>query len=221
MKIVHQTWKTESLEGTPYHPAWKASWREVYPGWASHFWTDELNDRLVKEAYPDYHYRYSIMEKGVVKADLARLFYLHYYGGIYADMDFIALRNCEEVLRPHRCLVFCEMNHDHPDHRYPNAMMFAGEPGNDFLLALIEEAFLDWADGETWVEALFGPVRLKRALEKFRPDFVKLPSDYWYPHVWGNPASTEKANRLDWADVGELREAYPDSYAVTPWTHHW
>lgn len=69
--------------------------------WFHRLWSDAANDWLVKSHYPDfYDAAYKEMEP-IYKIDSVRFAYMHRYGGVYADLDFFAVRDWEGVLRRH------------------------------------------------------------------------------------------------------------------------
>ena len=85
-KIIHQSWKDENIPYHIYKKHWIDSWQEKNPNWEYRFWTDKDNLNLVKNHYPQYLDLYNSYEKGVDKADIARFFYMHKYGGIYVEV---------------------------------------------------------------------------------------------------------------------------------------
>ncbi len=87
-KIIHQSWKDKNIQYHIYKKHWVDSWQQKNPEWDYRLWTDEDNLNLVKNHYPQYLDLYNSYEKGVDKADIARFFYMHKYGGLYVDVDF-------------------------------------------------------------------------------------------------------------------------------------
>lgn len=84
-------------------PKGKAAARRQERRWLQHLWSDAANDWLIKTHYPDFYKQaYSEMEstEKIYKIDSVRFAYMHRYGGIYADLDFFALRNWDDLL-PH------------------------------------------------------------------------------------------------------------------------
>jgi len=93
--IMHQSYK--SSDPHTWHWGWKSqrqTWIDLHPDWLFIFWDDEQNALLAKcTGYDD------VLEgrSGIQSADLSRLLYLNEYGGLYTDMDYIALQNHEHV----------------------------------------------------------------------------------------------------------------------------
>lgn len=218
IKLIHQTWKTDQLPEA-YLPQWQESWIRNHPDWDYKFWTDDDNAALVRDEYPELYKFYTDLQRGVVRSDVARVLYLHKFGGMYADLDFVCLRNFDELLRPFGdCVVLG--SHAQAKQPLPNAWMYSA-PGNDFWLTLLRDAERDWRAGRHKVEQIAGPDRLKWAYDKYKPESVVLPAHMIYPHTWGDTLSAITAGRLDWTNVRELQEQYNRSYAVTAWAHNW
>ena len=92
---MHQSYK--SPDPQTWQRGWKyqrQTWIDLHPDWRFIFWNDEQNRLLAKcTGYED------VLEgrSGIQSADLSRLLYLKEYGGLYADMDYISLRNHEHL----------------------------------------------------------------------------------------------------------------------------
>lgn len=55
----------------------RQSWIDTYPDWVHVLWTDQDNDRLVKNYYPEYLNLYNGYEAGIYRADMVRGMYMH------------------------------------------------------------------------------------------------------------------------------------------------
>jgi mannosyltransferase OCH1-like enzyme len=90
-KIIHQTWKSEDLleSQIPY----TESWKKFHPEFLHVLWTDEDNNKLVTERYPQYLEVYNSFPLVIEQIDFVRLLYLLEFGGIYADTDYVAYDN--------------------------------------------------------------------------------------------------------------------------------
>ena len=95
-KVLHQSWTSHYI---PDHLAkYVASWGRIQPDWAYHFHTDEDNLNLVKTDYPWMEDAFKTMTH-IQRADVARLLYMHRWGGVYADLDVEALQPLRPLLR--------------------------------------------------------------------------------------------------------------------------
>lgn len=219
IKAIHQTWKTKDVPADTYPEVWRQSWRSTHPTWDYALWTDEDNDALVREKYPEMWEAYCRIDRGVVKSDIARVLYLHWYGGLYVDLDFVCLRSFEPLLQALGDYIIVG-KHAQLAQPFPNAWMYS-PPGESFWIDYAMDSLADWDKGQRKVEQVAGPDRLLWCLEKYKPDVVILPPVMIYPFAWGNIEHTEKADQLNWRAMGDLREAYPKSLAVTRWCHNW
>jgi len=220
-KIIHQTWKDYNVPRNIYRESWQESWKNMNPNWEYKFWTDEDNERLVRDDYPMFWKVFQKVKKGVVKSDLCRLLYLHKYGGIYADMDFICLKDLEPLLKSPFGDHIVLGKHNNKRQPLPNAWMYS-KKNEQFWLLIANDSFSDIEKNIIRpVEQIAGPTRLNWAIEAHQPNYTQLASDFIYPRSWGNVQDDKKARDVDWEDVEKIKEAYPNSYAVTYWTHNW
>lgn len=54
VKIIHQTWVDEDIPRNIYKQEWQDSWKNMSPDWDYMFWTDEDNERLIRDEYPSF-----------------------------------------------------------------------------------------------------------------------------------------------------------------------
>ena len=91
-RVLHQSWTTRSIPAALSKHV--RSWSELQPDWGYRLHTDADNLALVKQRYAWFestYYRLTFIQQ----ADVARLLYMHAFGGVYADLDV-------ELLRPLR-----------------------------------------------------------------------------------------------------------------------
>jgi hypothetical protein len=120
------------------------TWTRTHPRALHVRWTDADNRALVRDAYPELLGLYDDgLRLTVQRTDLARLLYLHRYGGLYADADY-------EALRPRLAARLLVCAHKHRGGAPPpvrivrspvllnealqNSLMFAAHPGHPFFL---------------------------------------------------------------------------------------
>lgn len=218
IRLIHQTWKTTAIPDGRYFPEWRQSWADLNPGWETRFWTDEDNEALVATHYPSLRPFYHAVDRGVIRADIARALYLHRHGGLYVDLDFACLRPMEELLAPLGDRIVLG-RHGQPRQPVPNAWMYS-PPGHYFWLSFLGMAARAWYAGARAPESVAGPNTLLRALRHTR-DVHVLPEHQIYPFVWGNHSHALYAKEIDWRSLDSLRAAYPGAYAVTSWAHGW
>ena len=93
-RVVHQTWPSRELPAKL--ASFVRSWHRLQPHWGYRLHTDSDNQELVKSRYEWLWPHYAAMTS-IQQADVARLLYMHAFGGVYADLDV-------ELLQPlHLC----------------------------------------------------------------------------------------------------------------------
>jgi len=101
-RIIHQSWKISDLSSIVDVASWRLwqpqdAWRSFHSSgangekdkWLYVLWSDEDNRKLVKELYPQYLQGYDQWPHGISRADFVRNLYMHAFGGIYADLDYM------------------------------------------------------------------------------------------------------------------------------------
>jgi mannosyltransferase OCH1-like enzyme len=199
---IHQTWKDRNIPREVYPEEWTASWKRHHPAWEYKLWTDRDLLDLARKDYPDFAELLATAQ-GVIRADVGRLLVLHRHGGLYADLDYLALRPLDPLV-VEGCFHFCEL----PGGWASNALM-ACPPGDPLPLAMAREALARWQRRPTGkVEWIGGPDLLAEMARNY-------PVVRWKP---------EDVCPLDWRKGEHLIPAVPDgadAAAVTFWKHHW
>lgn len=97
-KIIHQTAPADTNK-------WPDEWKECQESWKKHFpdyqyrlWTDEDIDDFIKTSYPAFYDMFKSYDRHIKRVDAFRYFVLYEFGGIYADMDYLCLKNFEHLL---------------------------------------------------------------------------------------------------------------------------
>jgi mannosyltransferase OCH1-like enzyme len=226
-KIIHQSWKDKNIPYHIYKKHWVDSWKQKNPEWDYRLWTDEDNLNLVKNHYPQYLDLYNSYEKGVDKADIARFFYMHKYGGIYVDLDFRCLKPLDELFDGEIMVLgkqkMKQTGEEIDENVIPNAFKYSA-PGEKFWLDcvdLLHEYKYDAHGNHTSPEVATGPVFLLRCLERLEPKNMKiLEPEIFYPISWDTDGSAAKNSiREEWDTSAE--KCFPEAYAVTYWTCAW
>ena len=91
-KVIHQQWKTSSVPAkyAAYHAAWRALFPE--PEFEHRLWTDASARELIAAHYAWFLPTYDGYPFSIQRADAARYFILHHFGGLYADLDYEPVR---------------------------------------------------------------------------------------------------------------------------------
>lgn len=97
-KIIHLVWyqgfdqAPDHLRGTPQ------AWRGFNPEWRVMEWDFVSLSSFIVQKYPQYFDRWNRLDQVIKKCDLARLFLVHHFGGVYVDADLIPQRPLDEFL---------------------------------------------------------------------------------------------------------------------------
>lgn len=95
-RILHQTWKSETLPSR-----WKAvseGCREMMPDYDYMLWTDASSREFIAEHYSWFLDTFDNYQFTIQRADAIRYFVLHHYGGVYLDLDIGCLRPLDPLL---------------------------------------------------------------------------------------------------------------------------
>jgi mannosyltransferase OCH1-like enzyme len=216
-KIIHQTWKTADLPEN--FAKWSETWKKYHPQWKYIFWSDEDLESFVKTRYPSFYPTYQAFDKHIKRVDSVRYLILHYYGGLYVDMDFECLRNLDPLLEEKQ-IVLGRMGYDAIyAHSLPNALM-ASVKGHPFWMDVIR--MISERKNESQVEYVTGPIVLLDTYLKYPyRDITVYSTEYFYLINWNNSSSWKKYENLWEKDPDEFRRKYPNTYALTYWTHTW
>ncbi len=100
-KIVHQQWKTDTIDKKD-QAAWHAKWKALYPEpeYTHILWTDERAREMIVTHFPWFLEQYDAYPHGIQRADAARYFFMWLHGGVYADADYEPLVNFWSSLPP-------------------------------------------------------------------------------------------------------------------------
>jgi mannosyltransferase OCH1-like enzyme len=222
-KIIHQSWKTKYIPHNIYPQSWIDSWKLFHPDWEWKLWTDGDNDHLVREHYPSFYECYRSLLLPIKKADFVRHLYMHRFGGVYVDLDFVCLKNITCLLKEYDIVLGC-LSPENPRSRIPNAFM-ASSPGCRFWIQILEDIVGATPDEQARVETHTGPIRLERAYERYNPSNSKVYGHHLiYPLDWIDlfrPSKREFALTLRRKSPDELACLFPDSYCLTFWVHNW
>ena len=142
-KLIHQTWKSDSL---PEKLAPLAqTWSRFNPSWERILWTDQMLLRFVFENYRQYFEIYTTYPNAVCRADAARYMLLHKFGGIYADIDVECLADLSALSDESRVVMCHEPPihwHLHAPYRQHPFVLFNGvlasPPGHPFWQHVLE-----------------------------------------------------------------------------------
>lgn len=110
-KIVHQTWRSHILPNVFQNILDRN--KVINQDFEFKLWTHSPDghtiDDFIKKEYPDIFDIYINAPMGVQKADIARLTILHYYGGVYIDLDIMTIKPLSELIDCNSNIVYAAM----------------------------------------------------------------------------------------------------------------
>jgi len=137
---IWQTWK--SHDPSTFHSVYalcQPSWQALHPRAPYALLDDAEGAALARAHFAPIADVYDRLPLGVMRADMLRCMLLFLHGGLYVDMDFMALRDHEPLWSAARGVVLGRLGHSSV-HDMPNAWMMAKQPRDIFWLAVLERA---------------------------------------------------------------------------------
>jgi len=196
---------------------WSKTWKSSHPKWEYRLWDDKENRDLLETHFPWFMDTYNGFSREIYRADAARAAYLYLFGGLYVDLDFVCLKNHEDLFSSEADVYLGEMEPGHP-HGILNAWM-ASKKGCDFWIHFLHQIDDEAKKGKASkmiVENLTGSVALFRAIKTYngKAKIKLIEGSKVYPinHICGDP------RELMDKGVEEMRKRWPDAFAVTFWT---
>lgn len=201
-RILHQVWVPPGGQ-LPRHLA-KAvqSWRDLHPDWTFRLWGDAdlgwLEHRDLYDAAPDLVPADAV---GQLRADIARYELLAEHGGLYTDVDTVALRPVDDALTGH------------------DAFAAAEDP------TWVGNTYLGCASGHPVMRDLVAGLRTSvgRADGRLRPN--RLTGPRYLTPIWRRHGCHVAPRRLFYpysyshVKAGNVPSDFGDAYAVHLWSH--
>lgn len=232
---IFQTWKSKNIVREDFIK-WQMSWKRYHPSFRYVLWDDDDNRRFIATHYGWFLETYDRYDQNIKRADVIRYFYLYHYGGIYADIDFEALKSQIPLMTTSASVILGRLPDIGGSSRYhewyranniPNALMMS-QPRTAFWLSVFD-LLLKRPRGIA-PEAETGPVLLKAAVQKWKKETNhKIQYAYLLPYLVENPPVFEGViiKILDphaWYYNGwkkPHRHHPSNAFAVTYWTGTW
>ena len=100
--FIHQIWFQGEVNIPEKYHFNISRWKELHPHYEYKLWDEHSISRFLKKHYPDYFEPWSSLDKMIKKCDCARYFILHHFGGVYADMDTLPLKDIEDLVSSYK-----------------------------------------------------------------------------------------------------------------------
>jgi len=162
---------------------------------------------LVEKDYPDFLHLYMSYEYPVLKADFARILYLHKYGGIYADLDLELLRPLNRIVEKPYLIMGEErggMGKTINNQDFVINAFMASPKGHRFWEMLIDRLqvtfrrrkFLESRGHYIMRTVIFELDKMAREYQKTHNDITIHSSEVFYPLAWNQSLSEAEKARL-------------------------
>lgn len=133
-RLIMQTWKNEVVP-----EKWSSSPTSItrfMPEWDYVLMTDELNEKFVRENFPQYLDIYLSFPYAIQRADVIRYMWLYVNGGVYLDLDYELTEPLDQLFTSGSGLYL--MTSSNLSSYFTNSFM-ASIPGHPFWLEVLEE----------------------------------------------------------------------------------
>ena len=174
-KIIHYTAPTKELLWEERKLINRV--KKIMPDYKIILHDDSDNEGIVKKYFPEYYDAYNNVNKGVAKADIARIMYMYIWGGWYCDTDYKWIKTPDKFA-DEICVMPMSRN-ENGLFRLGNAV-FGSEPGvgvwKDFLEHIFDSNEITRLE-ESRIEKVTGPEGLTDffVINKNRYNYICLP----------------------------------------------
>jgi hypothetical protein len=140
-KLIHHIYRTDLSEGPWPNTVWEHSfyaWKKWFPEpeYKHIFWDDAKTTSFVASDCPEFSKTFAAETRDIVRSDFSRYCILWKLGGIYADLDYMPLRNFYDDLKPGMVSLLQSPYHSET---FQNALM-ASPPDNIYWEKLMNLA---------------------------------------------------------------------------------
>lgn len=198
-RILHQIW----VGGPVPHrfSDYMRSWTKHHPQWEYVLWTDRnLPELRNRSTYDRAHTIVPRDAVGQFRADILRYEILHRYGGLYADMDTMALRPVDEAIGDHRAFAAAE------DENWVGNTYLACVPGHPVMAELISGIPASVRrNRRRRPNRITGPRYLTPIWQRY--NCYVAPREHWYPFSYSDVKNSA------------VPSEYGDAYAMHSWDH--
>lgn len=212
-KIMHYITMKSWLENTTAELRFYCNKLPEYSPWW-HRLLDEYHDRIIiKDSIfirgilsdLNLYDTYNSMTSMHHKSDLLRLVAVYKYGGLYVDMDHIAIDNWNDIFDNELPCYPCELDADHHFAAIPNGFFFS--PANNSWIKDLIEFYKDY-NPDSWSETSIGkptelyfkdPSRI-RVLPAGLIDPVSWRYDDWHSFFMHNTDILSDAWAVHWSE---------------------
>jgi inositol phosphorylceramide mannosyltransferase catalytic subunit len=146
-KIIHQIWfgtyptRQSAAKIREELNKYEKTWINRNPDWLHVVWDTRRCRELIRLCYPQHQPLYEGYRWDIQRCDAARYFFLHRYGGLYSDMDYVCHKPWTEVVveYPHKLYLVETPNKMSSALHVSNSLMFSSVQKHTFWSRLFIE----------------------------------------------------------------------------------
>jgi hypothetical protein len=228
---IHQIWHDFGTMPEPpiRMQQWSRSWADHHPEWKHTLWGVADSRDLVEQHYSWFLPTYDGFGLNIERVDAFKYIVVHHFGGIYVDLDTLALQPIDAVLRATDELVFAQMapiDPAHPD-RTPLVAngFFAALQGHPFLEQVLHDIQQIRQDRDTSDPNMSTGNRMLMSRitqwvkEHAQGSITIWPNTRCYPFNW----ETQLSETALWCKLGmsDCAKLYREAVFVDFFDHSW
>lgn len=193
---IHFIWyQGQDLIPTKYQSNLE-SIKQYHVKWNITIWDKHSIIDFIKKNYPNHVHVYEQYPEMIQKIDVAKYFILHYYGGVYIDLDINCIKPLDDIV-DNNSFVLSEMNLSTVQRYlmksasnqkvYINNHFIACEPNHKFWITLFSKLDENKSKGKHLSHGLYiaqstGPLFISKMLGEYDSSDIKIyPSEYFDP----------------------------------------
>lgn len=214
-KIIFQTWKTHEVPEK--YKLCVESVKAQHPDYKYVLFSDEDNEKFVKEYFPSFYPVWKSFPYPIQRADTVRYMFLYIYGGLYFDLDYYLKTPLTPYLDQNDSNIYFIIDNE-DKLTICNALM-ASVPRHPFWLELLEnitkyESVPNY-EHHRYVVNTTGPLMVQRVLDAAKYDFNLIPPYYYHrcSYICNNDTCMELVEGTSWSDVPADYLKYCGDYA--------
>jgi len=94
-RVIHQMYETEPNEMPTYY---RQTWLHLHQTWTYILWNEESNLLLIRCRLPEFRTKYEELPT-LLQREFIKFAYLYVYGGLYVNLEYVALQSHEKLFR--------------------------------------------------------------------------------------------------------------------------
>lgn len=137
-RVIHQIWFQGQNVNIKKYKDCQKSCKKIYQNWDYILWDKKKIETMIKRDYPQYWKLYNIYPFMIQKIDIAKIFIMHRYGGVYMDMDMECLKEIDtKIINKNDDIVFSKFPAfcDHNNFCFPIVLASMGRLYNHPFLS--------------------------------------------------------------------------------------